>query len=173
MPRTASASQPPYSSAHPHAAGAQNSSWTAWRAARLTALLLALSLPACNDAGHLDTAVDALKSREKQLQAREEASLAHDRALADKERQLADTAADLAKQREEIHQLRLSLDAEISKARQQQEAALRKERRAPLPRCRRNASSSWTQALARCFLKRTLIAKPQWPAPKSCSPLCC
>lgn len=134
MTRTASASRPPSIPAHLHDAGVPHRSWTAWQATLLTALVLALSLPACNDAGHLDTAVDALKSREKQIQAREEASLAHDRALADKERQLADTAADLAKQREEIHQLRLSLDAEIIKARQQQEAALRRERRGPAPK---------------------------------------
>lgn len=100
----------------------------------LVPVLMTMLGSGCHDASHLDTAVEALKSREKQVQAREDASLAHDKSLAEKERQLAETAADLAREREELKQLRASLDQEILKARQQQEAALRREQRGLAPK---------------------------------------
>ncbi|RBP45346.1 D-alanyl-D-alanine carboxypeptidase-like protein [Roseimicrobium gellanilyticum] len=101
---------------------------------RWLALLPALLICSCDNPEKLDSAIEALKTREQRVVTREASLLEHEQSLAEKERQLAESAAKLEKERRELEAKRTQLLADIAKAKRYQEALLLREKRGPAPK---------------------------------------
>jgi D-alanyl-D-alanine carboxypeptidase (penicillin-binding protein 5/6) len=96
--------------------------------------LLALLVCSCDNPQQVETAIEALKTREQRVVARESSLLEHEQTLAERERQLAESAALLEKERREMGEQRAQLLSDIARARRYQEALLLREKRGPAPK---------------------------------------
>lgn len=92
----------------------------------LCLLVFSLALTACGDSAQFNTALEALKEREKKIETQESD-------YAKREQELAETAANLEKQLKEIDALKAILDKEFEKLRRQQELFALKAKRGIAP----------------------------------------
>lgn len=104
------------------------------RISRWVALLPALLICSCDNPEKLDSAIEALKTREQRVVSRETSLLEHEQTLAERERQLAESAATLEKERRELEAQRTQLLADVEKAKRYQQALLLREKRGPARR---------------------------------------
>ncbi|CAN5770825.1 hypothetical protein BH11VER1_BH11VER1_10510 [soil metagenome] len=95
-------------------------------ASLLTLLLFSLALTACGDSAQFNTALEALKEREKRIETQEVS-------LTKREQELAETTLSLEKQRTEMEVLKNTLNAEFEKLRRQQESLALKLKRGTAP----------------------------------------
>lgn len=92
----------------------------------LSLLVFSLALTACGDSAQFNTALEALKEREKRIEVQE-------LTVTRREQELAETAANLEKQRTEMEALKSTLNTEFEKLRRLQESIALKAKRGIAP----------------------------------------